>query len=127
LKPWQHLERLCCGQGLDDFAVKDILFEHLGRTMACECQVLFLIRLNFGRMPLTRQFGIDFHSGEFGFLNWDGTAEPFSGTMRNGIWNFGVRWRVAWIFGLEKKNWVMDEGPGICSLTNGFEHHKCKD
>ena len=29
-KPWQHLERLCRKRGLDDFAVRDILFEHLG-------------------------------------------------------------------------------------------------
>jgi hypothetical protein len=28
-KPWKHLERLCLKQGLDDFAVRDILFEHL--------------------------------------------------------------------------------------------------
>jgi hypothetical protein len=26
-------ERLCCKQALDDFAVKDILFEHLGRNL----------------------------------------------------------------------------------------------
>ena len=39
-KPWQHLERLCRKQGLDDFAVRDILVEHLGRKLECECQVL---------------------------------------------------------------------------------------
>ena len=40
-KPWQHLERLCRKRGLDDFAVRDILFEHLGRNLECECQVLY--------------------------------------------------------------------------------------
>ena len=40
-KPWQHLERLCRKRGLDDFAVSDILFEHLGRNLECECQVLY--------------------------------------------------------------------------------------
>jgi hypothetical protein len=31
--PWQHLERLCRKRGLDDFAVRDILVEHLGRKL----------------------------------------------------------------------------------------------
>ena len=40
-KPWQYLERLCRERGLDDFAVRDIIKEHLGRKLECECQVLF--------------------------------------------------------------------------------------
>ena len=32
-KPWHHLEQLCRKRGLDDFAVRDILFEHLGRKL----------------------------------------------------------------------------------------------
>jgi hypothetical protein len=36
-----HLERLCHKQGLYDFAVRDTLFEHLGRKLECECQVLY--------------------------------------------------------------------------------------
>ena len=32
-KPWQYLEWLCRKQGLDDFAVRDILEEHLGRKL----------------------------------------------------------------------------------------------
>ena len=37
-KPWKHLERLCRERGLDDFAVRDILIEHLGRKLEeCEC------------------------------------------------------------------------------------------
>ena len=43
-KPWQHLERLCRKRGLDDFSVRDILFEHLGRKQECECQALFDVR-----------------------------------------------------------------------------------
>ena len=40
-KPWYHLEHLCRKRGLDDFAVRDILFEHLGRKPECECQILY--------------------------------------------------------------------------------------
>ena len=40
-KPWRHLERLCRKRGLDDFAVKDILFEHLGRKLEYEYKVLY--------------------------------------------------------------------------------------
>ena len=30
-KPWQHLERLCRKQGLDEFFVKNIFFKRMGR------------------------------------------------------------------------------------------------
>jgi len=40
-KPWHHLEQRCRKLGLDDFAVRDILVEHLGKNLECECQVLF--------------------------------------------------------------------------------------
>jgi hypothetical protein len=36
-QPWQHLERLCRKRGLDDFGVRDILVEQLGRKLECEC------------------------------------------------------------------------------------------
>jgi hypothetical protein len=62
-KPWQHLERMCRKRGLDDFAVRDILFEHLGRKLECECQVLFDER-ELRKEALRRQFGVDFESGE---------------------------------------------------------------
>jgi hypothetical protein len=32
-KPWHHLERLCRKRGLDDFAVREILEEHIGRKL----------------------------------------------------------------------------------------------
>ena len=41
-KPWHHLERLCRKQGHDDFTTRDILFEHLGRKLECECQVYMM-------------------------------------------------------------------------------------
>ena len=40
-KPWQHLERLCRIGVLDDLAIRDILVEHLGRNLECECKVLY--------------------------------------------------------------------------------------
>jgi hypothetical protein len=67
-KPWYHLERLSRKRGLYDFAVRDIPFEHLGRNLECECQVLYDER-EFGRMPLTSQFGVDFESGEVGLVD----------------------------------------------------------
>ena len=67
-KPWHHLERLCREQGLDDFAVRDILFEHLGRKLECECQVLFDER-ELRKEALRRQFGVDFDSGEVGLVD----------------------------------------------------------
>jgi hypothetical protein len=39
-EPWHHLKRLCRKLGFDDFAVRDILFEHLERKVECECQIL---------------------------------------------------------------------------------------
>ncbi|MGB5619903.1 MAG: hypothetical protein WBM78_23895 [Desulfobacterales bacterium] len=44
-KPWHHFERLFRKQGLDDFAVMEILKEHLGRKLECEGQVIFDKRL----------------------------------------------------------------------------------
>jgi len=67
-KPWHHLERLCRMRGLDDFAVRDILFEHLRRKLECECQVLFDER-EWRKEALRRQFGVDFDSGEVGLVD----------------------------------------------------------
>jgi len=38
-----------------------------------------------------RQFGVDFDNREIGLVDLDGTADPFSAEMRNGIWKFGIR------------------------------------
>jgi hypothetical protein len=67
-KPWHHLERLCCKQGLDDLAIRDILVEHLGRKLDCECQVLYDER-ELRKEALKRQFGVDFDSGEVALLD----------------------------------------------------------
>ena len=67
-KPWQHLERLCQNLVLDDLAVKDIFFEHLGRKLECECHVLFDER-GLRKKALKRQFGVDFDSGEVGLVD----------------------------------------------------------
>ena len=64
-KPLQHLERLCRKRGLDDLAVRDIIFEHLERNLDCECLVLFDER-ELRKGALKRQFGVDFESGEVG-------------------------------------------------------------
>ncbi len=67
-KPWQNPEWLCRKRGLDDFAVRDILSEHLGRKLECECQVLFDER-ELRKEALRRQFGVDFDSGEVGLVD----------------------------------------------------------
>ena len=67
-KPWHHLERLCRKQGLDDFAARDILSEHLGRKLECECKVLYDER-ELRKEALKRQFGVDFESGEVGLVD----------------------------------------------------------
>ena len=67
-KPWHHLERLCRKWGLDDFAVRDILVEHLGRKLECECQVLYDER-ELRKEALRRQFGVVFESGELGLVD----------------------------------------------------------
>ena len=62
-KPWHHLERLCCKQGLDDLAIRDILVGHPGRNLECECQVIYDER-GLRKETLKRQFGVDSDSGE---------------------------------------------------------------
>ena len=62
-KPWQHLERLCRKRGLDDFAVRDILFEHLGRKLECEYQVRFQLKCGMEFMILGSDEGMAGFSG----------------------------------------------------------------
>jgi hypothetical protein len=66
--PCHPLERLCREQGLDEIAARDILFEHLGRKLECECQVPYDER-ELWMDPLKRQFGVDFDSGEVGLVD----------------------------------------------------------
>ena len=67
-KPLQHHERLCRKRGLDDFAVRDKIVEHLERNLECECQVLYDER-ELRKDALRRQFGVDFESGEIGLVD----------------------------------------------------------
>jgi len=67
-KPWQYLERMCQKRGLDDFAARDILKEHLERKLECECLVLYDER-ELRKEALRRQFGVDFDSGEVGMVD----------------------------------------------------------
>ncbi len=67
-KPFQHLERYCLRNGLDDFGVRDALEEYLGRKIVCECQILQDER-EIRKRDLARQFGIDFESGDVGLVD----------------------------------------------------------
>ena len=58
-KPWRYLEWYCERTGYDDFEVRDIIFERIGRQVICECQILNDDR-EIRRMELERIFGVDF-------------------------------------------------------------------
>jgi len=57
--PFQHLERYCLEQGLDDFEVRDFLEEYLRRPIVCECDIL-IDRRELRKRDLARMFGLDF-------------------------------------------------------------------
>jgi hypothetical protein len=58
-EPFQHLERYCVEQGLDDFEVRDFLEEYLKRPIICECDIL-IDRRKLRKRDLAKQFGLDF-------------------------------------------------------------------
>jgi hypothetical protein len=58
----------CQKRGLDDFAARDILGEHLERKLECECQI-FYDKRDLRKDALKRQFGVDFESGEVGMVD----------------------------------------------------------
>lgn len=62
-KPFQHLERYCLKEGLDDFEARDFLEEHLQRRIICECHILTDERA-VRKKDLMRQFGVDFEGVE---------------------------------------------------------------
>ncbi len=62
-EPFQHLERYCLEQGLDDFEVRDFLKEYLQREIICECDILCDPR-EFRKRDLERMFGLDFEGYE---------------------------------------------------------------
>ena len=57
--PFQHLERYCLEQGLDDFEVRDFLKEYLQRPIICECDILIDWKA-LRKRDLARMFGLDF-------------------------------------------------------------------
>jgi hypothetical protein len=57
-------------------------------------------------------------AGRLGWWFEVGTAEPFSWTMRNRIWDFRVRIPVDWIFELEKFLGLWTWGTGGCTSIN---------
>ena len=57
--PFQHLERYCLEQGLDDFEVRDFLAEYLKRPILCECDIL-IDRRRERKRDLAKYFGMDF-------------------------------------------------------------------
>jgi hypothetical protein len=63
------------------FAERDILSEHLGRKLKCECQVLYDER-ELRKEALKRQFGVDLDSGEVGLMDLNGNAHQFSPNIR---------------------------------------------
>ena len=39
-KPFQYLERYCRKCGYDDMEARDIIEEHIGRRLTCECELI---------------------------------------------------------------------------------------
>jgi hypothetical protein len=101
-KPWHHLERLCRKRGLDDFAVREILFEHQRGIWNASARS-YLMRGNCERRLSKGNSGLILRAVRSECWIKTGTAEPFSTEMRNGIWNFEVRRPDRRIFGLGKK------------------------
>ena len=62
-KPFNHFRKYCDKKGLDWVIVKDILEDHLGRRLTCQCQ-LVNDEAAMRRDALRRSFGIDFSSCE---------------------------------------------------------------
>ena len=61
--PFQHLERYCLEQGLDDFEVRDFLKEYLQRPIICECDILIDWKA-LRKRDLARMYGLDFEGYE---------------------------------------------------------------
>lgn len=58
-KPWRYLEWYCERTGYDDFEVRDILFERIGRQVVCECQFINDDK-EIRRKELEAIYGVDF-------------------------------------------------------------------
>ena len=66
-KPFDNFILFCKKKGYDDFAVKDLIQERLGRKIICECQIVNDTDA-LRRKALERTYGIDFSSGDCGLV-----------------------------------------------------------
>ena len=62
-KPFKFLWCYCEKTGYDFYVVKDLIEEHFGRPLECECQVLYDEK-ELRRKDLERMFGVDFGTRE---------------------------------------------------------------
>jgi hypothetical protein len=62
-KPFFYLWSYAGENGLDFYVVKDLIEEHLGRQLECECEILGDGKEIRGKM-LGKQFGVDFGEPE---------------------------------------------------------------
>jgi hypothetical protein len=85
----------------------DILFDHLGRKLDCECQILYDER-ELRKEALERQFGVDFERREVGLLDLDRICRTVFGC--NAEWNSGFCGQMTGCldFRVEKVFGVMD-------------------
>jgi hypothetical protein len=58
-KPFRLLWDYCERNGYDFYVVRDIIFEHVGRKLVCECEMLRNDEKR-RRMELEKIFGVDF-------------------------------------------------------------------
>ena len=58
-KPFFHLWSYAEDKGLDFYEVKDLIEEHLGLELICECEIMRDEKA-IRRMALQEQFGVDF-------------------------------------------------------------------
>jgi hypothetical protein len=58
-QPFFHLWSYTEEKGLDFYAVKDLIEEHLGREIICECEIMRNEKA-IRRRALQEQFGVDF-------------------------------------------------------------------
>jgi hypothetical protein len=59
-EPYRILWQLCKTNGYDPFIAKEIIEDHIGRKLTCECQLLNGDEKEIRRMTLQNIFGADF-------------------------------------------------------------------
>jgi hypothetical protein len=58
-KPFKNLEEFCEMKGFDPYEVRDLIENHLGKKLVCECQIVNAEEA-IRRARLRRSFGLDF-------------------------------------------------------------------